>query len=157
MHLGELSDEKTMHSSALVIGFDFGLRRIGVAVGNCLTKHANPLPTIFANKGEPNWREINAIIKTWHPVACVVGLPININGTEQYITQAARQFAQKLESEINLNSQAKSMPVYMVDERLSTIEARSQLFTEGGYKKIKNQEVDSIAACVILQQWLSSS
>ncbi|OGV26253.1 MAG: Holliday junction DNA helicase RuvA [Legionellales bacterium RIFCSPHIGHO2_12_FULL_37_14] len=131
------------------MGFDFGLRRIGVAIGNTLTKNANPLPIILARQGEPNWDEVKAVIKTWRPFACIVGLPTMIDGSEQYITKASKEFAEALKNKVNL-------PVYLVDERLTTVEAKAQLFSEGGLKKIKQQEVDSIAACVILQQWLGS-
>jgi putative holliday junction resolvase len=131
----------------LVIGFDFGYRRIGMAIGHCSTKHTRPLPTLLANQGIPNWQTLEACLKTWQPEALVVGLPTHVDGTEQYTTEAARNFAQSLKIKFKL-------PVYLVDERLTTVEARALLFAQGGYKKIKKAALDSFAACVILEQWL---
>jgi putative Holliday junction resolvase len=76
-----------------------------------------------------------------------VGLPTCIDDSELYTTAAARRFAKQLSKQF-------SLPVHLVDERLSTVEARGRLFAEGGYRKLKNSEIDSIAACVILEQWL---
>jgi putative Holliday junction resolvase len=129
------------------IGFDFGYKRIGVAVGQKLTCSASPLTTIDAKVGVPNWDSIEKIIKQWNPQALIVGLPTCIDDSELYTTKAARRFAKQLKQRFEL-------PVHLVDERLSTVEARGHLFEQGGYKKIKKTEVDSIAACVILEQWL---
>ena len=129
------------------IGFDFGYRRIGVAVGQTLTGSASPLSTLDAKLGVPNWDNIQKLLLEWKPLALVVGLPTCIDDTEQYTTAASRGFARQLRKRFLL-------PVYLVDERLSTVEARAHLFESGGYRKIKKAEVDSIAACVILEQWL---
>ncbi|MBA2709375.1 MAG: Holliday junction resolvase RuvX [Tatlockia sp.] len=129
------------------LGFDFGYKRIGVAVGQHITCHANPLVTLDANQGIPDWKIVEKIIKEWRPQALIVGLPTCIDDTEQYTTIAARAFAKKLKK-------LSSLPVHLVDERLSTVEARSQLFAEGGYRKIKQSQIDSFAACIILEQWL---
>lgn len=136
-----------MQHLGLVIGFDFGYRRIGMAIGHCSTKHTRPLPTQLATQGIPNWKTVAACLKTWQPEALIVGLPTHIDGSEQYTTEAARNFAQTLKDKFNL-------PVYLVDERLTTVEARAMLFEQGGYKKIKKAALDSFAACVILEQWL---
>lgn len=136
--------------SEVMLGFDFGLRRIGVASGSRLTGQANPLPTLLAKQGEPDWTQIEHLLRTWRPKGCVVGLPTHIDGTEQYTTIAARAFAAQLTERFGLE-------VFLVDERLSTVEARSTLFEQGGYKKIKNTQVDGIAACIILEQWLKQA
>ena len=132
------------------IGFDFGYKRIGVAVGQKLTGSASPLATLEAKLGIPNWDVVQKLLNQWHPRALVVGLPTCIDGTEQYTTAASRGFARQLRKRFALT-------VYLVDERLSTVEARAHLFAEGGYRKIKTSEVDSIAACVILEQWLQGN
>ena len=129
------------------LGFDFGYKRIGVAVGQKLTGSASPLTTLAAKLGIPNWENIEKLIATWQPVALIVGLPTCVDDSEQYTTHAARGFARQLRKRFALD-------VHLVDERLSTVEARSYLFDQGGYRKIKKAEVDSIAACVILEQWL---
>ncbi len=133
----------------IYLGFDFGYKRIGVAVGQQLTCSASPLNTLDAKLGVPNWDLIKKLIDQWRPVAMIVGLPTCIDGTEQYTTAASKGFAKQLRKRF-------SLPVHLVDERLSTMEARAYLFAEGGYRKIKQSEVDSIAACVILEQWLQN-
>lgn len=129
------------------LGFDFGYKRIGVAVGQEVTCSARPLATVAANQGIPNWLTIKKLIAEWRPKALIVGLPTCIDDTEMYTTAASKLFAKQLKKHVNL-------PVILVDERLSTIEARAQLFAAGGYRKLKNTEIDGIAACIILEQWL---
>lgn len=131
----------------LYLGFDFGYKRIGVAVGQALTRSASPLITLAAKTGIPNWSEIEALIRKWRPVGLVVGLPTKIDGQEQYTTQAARNFAQHLHDRF-------ALPVHLVDERLTTVAARDELYTQGGYRKLQQSQVDCIAACIILEQWL---
>ncbi|CEK11427.1 Holliday junction resolvase RuvX [Legionella hackeliae] len=133
--------------AGVFLGFDFGYKRIGVAVGQQVTSTARPLTTLDAKLGVPNWDAVQKIVVEWRPEALIVGLPTRIDDSEQYTTAAARNFAQELQ-------QRFSLPVHLVDERLSTVEARAQLFAEGGYRKIKQSKVDSFAACIILQQWL---
>lgn len=134
-------------SDGVYLGFDFGYKRIGVAVGQTITGTTTPLKTIHANQGVPNWQDVARVIKQWQPAALVVGLPTCIDGSEQYTTAAARVFAAELNNRF-------SLPVHLVDERLTTVAARAQLFEQGGYRKIKNSPIDSIAACIILEQWL---
>ena len=129
------------------LGFDFGYKRIGVAVGQRFTSSASPLSTLEAKLGVPRWDVVQKLINQWQPLALVVGLPTCIDDTELYTTAASRGFARQLRKRF-------SLPVHLVDERLTTVEARAHLFAKGGYRKIKNSEIDSIAACVILEQWL---
>jgi putative Holliday junction resolvase len=129
------------------LGFDFGFKRIGVAVGQRLTCSATPLSTLAARSGIPDWEQIRLLITEWNPKALVVGLPTCIDNSALYTTKAAKSFAIQLEKRF-------ALPTHLVDERLSTIEARSQLFAQGGYRKLKKSEIDSIAACIILEQWL---
>ncbi len=132
------------------LGFDFGYKRIGVAVGQRLTSTATPLPTLKAVEGSPRWEAVAALIQAWRPEALVVGHPTKADGGKLYVTKPAQKFANTLQERFNL-------PVFLVDERLSTVEARAQVFEQGGYRKLKKTEVDSIAACVILEQWLQYS
>lgn len=133
--------------SGVFIGFDFGFRRIGVAVGQKLTLTASPLNPLSAQQGIPQWHQIQQLIKQWHAEALIVGLPRCIDERPLYTTKAAERFADQLQQRFHL-------PVHLVDERLTTVEARAHLFEQGGYKKIKKTSVDSIAACIILEQWL---
>ena len=134
-------------SAGVYLGFDFGYKRIGVAVGQSVTGSAKPLKTEPAKEGVPDWRSIANLVQSWKPQALIVGLPTCIDGSEQYTTAAAKQFATELMTRFNL-------PVHLVDERLTTVEARAHLFEQGGYRKIKKTPIDSIAACIILEQWL---
>jgi len=138
------------HPPEILLGFDFGTKRIGVAVGQIITQTARPLDTIKANNGEPQWDSLNKLIKTWQPDALIVGIPLNMDGTEQFITQKARQFADQLAEHYQL-------PVHGVDERLTTKAAREYLFNEGGYKALQQGQVDSVAAQLILQTWLRTN
>ncbi len=131
----------------VLLGFDFGFKRIGVAVGSFLTGRANPLSTVAAQAGIPHWPAIDEHIRKWKPQALVVGIPTCVDDSELYTTPAAKGFATALKKRYQL-------PVHRVDERMTTVEARAQLFSEGGYRKLKRTEIDSIAACLILEQWL---
>ena len=133
-------------SSDILLGFDFGMKRIGVAVGQMVTKTARPLGIINAKEGKPQKNDLDKLIKTWRPNGIVVGIPLNMDGTEQFITHEARHFAEELHKEY-------SVPVYGVDERLTTKEAREQMFAKGGYKALQNGLVDSVAAQIILETW----
>ena len=134
----------------ILLGFDFGMKRIGVAVGQTVTKSATPLTTIKTNQGAPQWDPLTKLVKKWHPDAFVVGIPLNMDGTDQPLTQAAQRFAQQLRDHFKL-------PVYGMDERLTSVEAKARLFDEGGYKALKSAEVDSLAAQLILQNWFAEN
>ncbi len=136
-------------SDATLLGFDFGLKRIGVAVGQTVTETARPLTTLKAMEGEPEWDVLTKLVKTWQPDAMVIGIPFNMDGSEQPLTRLARRFKQQLQERFHL-------PVYEMDERLSTKDARERLFEKGGYKALKNGQVDRVAAQLILQNWLTS-
>ncbi len=133
-----------------LLGFDFGLKHIGVAVGQTLTRTAQPLTSIKAQAGIPRWSDIDQLIKTWRPHALVVGIPYHMNGAEQPLTHAACQFAATLEQHYQL-------PVHHMDERLSTVEARAQLYDRGGYRALTKQAIDQQSALLILQSWLANT
>ena len=132
-----------------LLGFDFGTKRIGIAVGQTVTRTARPLGVIKATEGIPQWDTLDQFIKAWQPDALVVGVPLNMDGTEQPLTQAARRFADSLREYFKL-------PVYEMDERLTSVSAREYVFSRGGYKALKDTQIDSIAAQLILQNWLES-
>ena len=132
------------------IAFDFGLRRLGVAVGQSLTQTAQPLATLSCKNGEPNWNDIQDIQNTWRANAFVIGLPIHKDGTDSPVSSAARIFAQKIKKQFHL-------PVHLFDERYSSITAEEFIKTQrkGGNRKhrAKKEEIDRLAAAVILQNW----
>ncbi len=127
-----------------LLAFDFGLKRIGVAVGQTQTRSANPLETVAVKRERPDWPAIAKLIGTWTPDALVVGLPLNMDGSEQEMTHRAKRFGRQLEGRFG-------MPVHLVDERLSTREARNRLQLEGRV----DQGADPVAAQIILEDWFS--
>jgi len=127
-----------MHYKTLIC-FDYGEKRLGVAVGQTLTATATPLETIPVHNKKPDWNRISKIIQQWRPAALVVGLPLNMDGTRQKLTDLADGFARQLEARYRL-------PVHMADERLSTYEAKNRL------QDLRN--LDPVAAQVILESWL---
>lgn len=124
------------------LGFDFGQKRIGVAVGQSLTATAHPLTQINTN----DWGALKKIIDEWQPKAFIVGLPLNMDDTPSTISKAAQTFAHELE-------QRYTLPVHLCDERLSSREAIERL-QEMGKTKPSKEEINSMAAAVILESWL---
>ncbi|HEX7965608.1 MAG TPA: Holliday junction resolvase RuvX [Gammaproteobacteria bacterium] len=134
------------------LGFDFGLRRIGVAVGQTLTGSASPLGVVTPRAGEPDWEAIGRLVAEWRPAALVVGLPYNMDLSEQEMTAHARRFAEGL-------AQRFPLPVHTVDERLSSREAEAQLKErrQQGRRRVTREDIDGAAACVILESWFNST
>ena len=130
------------------LGFDFGMKNIGVAVGQELTKTANPLTVIKAREGIPNWDQIKTLLDQWSPQLLVVGLPLNMDGSEQEMTAAARRFGNRLNGRFHI-------PVDWQDERLTTFEALDQLGIRSKMQSNKREDVDRISAQLILQSWLN--
>ncbi|QLB42933.1 Holliday junction resolvase RuvX [Mannheimia pernigra] len=135
--------------SEILIAFDFGTNSIGCAVGQNITGTAQSLGAFKAQDGIPKWEEIGKLLQEWKPDRLVVGLPLNMDGTEQPLTQRARKFANRLNGRFNL-------PVELQDERLTTVEAKAEIFSRGGYKALKKGKVDSISACLILESWFEN-
>ncbi len=130
-----------------LLGFDFGLQRIGVATGQVITGTATALGTIKARDGQPDWKIISELMQTWQPDALVVGLPRHDDGTDAEITGSVRRFIRQLEGRYRL-------PVHTMDERLSSRAAREQLNNRDDPDSAKG--IDAIAACIILQDWLEA-
>jgi len=123
-----------------LLGFDFGDKRIGVAVGQTLTGTATALTTVAMHRQKPDWPAITRLVEEWQPDALVVGIPLTMTDQEQPMTQRARAFARRLEGRYHL-------PVHGIDERLSTRAARDH--------RQSSYNVDSEAARIILETWLS--
>ena len=131
----------------LVLGFDYGLKNIGVAVGQELTRTATPLATVRAAAGRPDWNAITALIREWQPGALVVGVPRHRDGSAHAMTEAAQRFARRIEGRYRL-------PVYTVDERLSSREAQHLVKVAGTQRRRRTRgTVDDVAAQVILHTW----
>ncbi len=134
----------------IVLGFDFGRRRIGVARGDTLTRSAHALATVASNAAGPDWTQIQRLISQWSPALNVVGLPYNADGSESDIAIHVRQFANDLQSRC-------AIPVQFIDERYSSLDAHARLkdARAAGTRKrrVSKADVDASAACVILERW----
>ncbi|WP_439234234.1 Holliday junction resolvase RuvX [Lonepinella koalarum] len=129
-----------------VLAFDFGTKSIGCAVGQSITGTAQALTAFKAQDGIPNWDAIEKLLKEWQPDRLVVGLPLNMDGTEQALTLRAQKFANRLHGRFGL-------PVELQDERLTTVDARAEIFQRGGFRALDKGKVDGISACLILESW----
>lgn len=131
------------------LGFDFGNKKIGIAVGQTTTGTASPLQTLRSLNQTPNWDVITAVIQEWRPAGLVVGISRQADGSDNLITPRMLKFCRQLEGRYNL-------PVYQQDETLSTFEAKQLLFDEVNVSASKLWEVqDQLAAQLILQTWLN--
>lgn len=131
-----------------VLGFDYGLKRIGVATGQRITATAAPLTPLAARDGVPDWTLVEAVLKEWQPHALLVGLPLNMDDSESEISRLARKFARRLEGRF-------ALPVFMVDERLTSRSARELLADIGERRKGKLPSLDSTAAVLMVEGWLA--
>ena len=136
----------------IVLAFDYGLRRIGVACGDTVSRSASTLKTVPAEPKGPRWASIASMIHEWQPGFAVVGLPYNVDGSENDMTIAARGFGAELTRRFGVE-------VVMVDERYSSLEAEARLQSarESGLRRrrVAKSDVDAAAACVILERWFS--
>ena len=127
-----------------LLGFDFGTRKIGVAVGQTLTGTATPLETLTLVRDKPDWARIAQLIEEWQPEALVVGLPLDVDDSETDATAPALRFSRQLEGRFRIK-------VHLADERFTSFEARDRL----GHKAKRIEEYDAVAAKLILETWLN--
>ena len=131
-----------------VLAFDFGLVQIGVAVGNTLLRSTQPLAILRAREGIPDWRALEQLVRDWQPDLLLVGDPLNMDGSDSELCERARKFARRLHGRLGL-------PVTLVDERLTSFEAK-QISREQGHRgNYKRRPIDSQAAELVLQSWLN--
>ncbi len=130
-----------------VIAFDFGTKRIGVAVGQAFTGTAQPLTQVTNNNQKIHWQAIDDIIEEWRPAELVVGLPLNMDDTDSKISIKAKKFAKQLEEHY-------SKPTHLVDERLSSREAKDRL-EQTGKTRYSKEQLNSMAAVVILEGYFA--
>jgi len=128
-----------------VLGFDFGIKQIGVASGQTLTCTANPLTVIKNHRDTINWQGISQVINEWQPQALVVGWPLNMDGSESDLCKRVKKFSRQLEGRFNL-------PVHLSDERLSSHQVKTDIASENNYQQ---NPIDDKAAAIILQSWLN--
>ena len=144
------SQQQPNHGSlANVLAFDFGTRRIGVAVGEPLLGSARSLTTIDAEDNDPRFASIARLIAEWQPQQLVVGLPLTLDGEEHEMTQRCRRFSNQLQGRFGL-------PVVLIDERLSSVDADSRLAVQGENWKQRKRSVDAEAAATILHDYFEA-
>lgn len=125
--------------SNIVLGFDFGLARIGVATGQMVTRTATPLTILRARQGQPDWAHVEQIVIEWNPGCFVVGLPLNMDESIGTLAQLSSKFARRLEGRFG-------RPAHLIDERLSSVAAKALTNSES---------IDDVAATLILESWLN--
>jgi putative Holliday junction resolvase len=130
-----------------LLAFDYGLRQIGVAVGNAGLGTSQPLAILRARDGQPDWSQVEAVCAEWEPDLLLVGDPLNMDGSISELATRARKFARRLEGRFGV-------PVALVDERLSSFEIKQQQREAGHRGNYRDQPIDSLAAELILQDWL---
>ncbi|MCO6413654.1 MAG: Holliday junction resolvase RuvX [Thiogranum sp.] len=135
----------TPRSQQTFLCFDYGRKRIGVAVGQLLTQSATPLGVVRAREGKADWPSIDLLVDAWAPDALVVGIPYHMDGSEQEMTRAAERFCRQLEGRYR-------KPVHRAEERLSSYVVET---TESADRN--GLETDALAAQVILQDWLQQN
>lgn len=135
-----------------VLAFDFGFKRIGLAAGDTLTRTAAPRPAVTVSQSGPDWGAVERELRSLHPRMLVVGAPYNADGTPGKMAPAARRFAAELQ-------RRSGLPVDMVDERWSSLEANEALKARRASgerrKRIRREDIDSAAAAVILERWFA--
>ncbi len=130
----------------MILAFDFGTSRIGLAVGQSITGTATALSPVAAKDGVPDWQKLTALVEEWQPEAFVVGLPLNMDGSLCEMSFRARKFANRLHDRFQ-------RPSYLMDERLTSHEAKGIHLERGGKADFKANSVDGLAAQLILESW----
>jgi len=133
-----------------IIAFDYGLRRIGVAVGQSVTRSASPVGTLACREGVPDFDELDAIIRDWKPARLVVGLPLHADGSPSEMQAIVRKFIGQLGR--------YALPVVTIDERYSSVEAETALKNAraaGTRGRIRKEHIDAAAAVLIAERYLA--
>ena len=129
------------------LGFDYGTKSLGVSVGSTGSGLAQPVTTTRIHHGVPDWPVLDRLVREWQPDALVVGLPLNMDDSENAMTRAARRFGQRLHARYNL-------PVQWVDERLTSVDAKNAMVEARVPWRQRKPRVDRLAAQAILQSYL---
>ncbi|HAA05881.1 Holliday junction resolvase RuvX [Acinetobacter schindleri] len=135
-----------VNAPQMIMAFDFGTQKMGMAVGQSLIESANPLALFPMKDGIPNWDTLLKIVKQYQPTLFLVGLPLNMDDTESELSARARKFARRLRHQTNIET-------LMVDERLTTREARDELESYHTQGRAKKLAADSIAAALFIESW----
>ncbi len=134
--------------SRRVMAFDYGTRRIGVACGQEMLGTGQAVTMLQARDGIPDWQQIQALLEDWRPDLVLVGLPLNMDDTENDMCARARKFANRLHGRFHVATE-------MVDERLTSFEAKGHVMAGGGSRDFGRDGVDDRAAVLILETWFN--
>jgi putative Holliday junction resolvase len=144
--------DRAKEPPTIVVAIDFGLRRIGIASGDTLTRAAHPRSTVTNGPHGPDWRALDRVLADTRPARIAVGEPYNADGSASPLTEAARRFASELATR-------SSLPVDLVDERWSSQDAEERLrsMRASGERKrrVTREDVDAAAAAIILERWFA--
>ena len=136
--------------SKVILAFDFGLKHIGVAIGQEITNTAETFFSLKAKNGEPDWSKLDPLVKEWNPKLLVVGNPLNMDGSDSEIKKKSDKFS-------NLINKRYNIPVELMDERLTTREAKDRLKTEEDNSISSGRDTHQIAAQIILENWFAEN
>ena len=139
-----------MPNASTIIAFDYGYQRTGVAVGNSITRTASAVDTLFGANMKQQWQDIDTIMQEWQPAQLLIGMPLQLETSSDELLAQIKSFKRKLKQRYDL-------PVYLVDESYSSVEANErlkELRRNGRKKKLNKKEIDAQAAVIILERWL---
>ena len=134
----------------VILAFDFGLKHIGVAIGQEITNTAQTFFSLDAKNGEPDWSQLDLLVKEWNPKLMVVGNPLNMDGSDSEIKKDSDKFSDLINKRYNV-------PVELMDERLTTREAKARLKSEEGSFISSGKDTHQIVAQIILEKWFSEN
>ena len=134
----------------VIVAFDFGLKHIGVAIGQEITNTSQTFFSLEAKNGEPNWNQLDLLVKEWNPKLLIVGNPLNMDGSDSEIKKKSDKFS-------NLINKRYNIPVELMDERLTTREAKDRLKTEEDNSISSGRDTHQVAAQIILESWFSEN
>lgn len=146
-------DFSQVSSPTILLGIDYGAKRIGVAVGNRYTQTATPLETVTNRQGRPNWEAMDQLIKAWQPQAFVVGMVYYQDQTPHPLGRQIQSFCDKLRHRY-------ALPVYQVVEYASSVEAVANMthaYELGLRKRVRKEDIDPVSAALLIEQWFSES
>jgi putative Holliday junction resolvase len=136
----------------LILSLDYGVKKMGMALGNSITQTARAFDILAMNNGQPDWDNLIGIIKTWGVTQVIVGLPLNMDGSRSMLSRRAHKFARRLAH--RLMEQHMSVVVSLCDERLTSVEARA-IAWENGWIDHERDAIDDISACILLSTYFA--
>ena len=136
----------------LILALDYGVKKMGMALGNTITQTARAFDILAMNNGQPDWDNLIGIIKVWGVAQVVVGLPLNMDGTSSILSKRAHKFARRLAHRVM--EQHLPVTVSLCDERLTSIEAR-EIAWDNGWIKNERDPIDDISACILMSTYFA--